>query len=109
MELYVRKGVVPPPPPMGSGKIQVGAQTTPSPGGAGAPARQFGPRRSAGFSSHRRGSQLNDDLSFYGGVQFGCLPAACALLYSVRAGAICLMIAPSRAPSVGWLDKNSGG
>ena len=41
MELYVRKGVVPPPPPMGSGQIQVGAQTTPSPGGgaggAGAP------------------------------------------------------------------------
>lgn len=36
MELYVRKGVVPPPPPMGSGQIQVGAQSTPSPGGGGA-------------------------------------------------------------------------
>jgi hypothetical protein len=35
MELYVRKGVVPPPPPMGSGQIQVGAQTTPQPGGGG--------------------------------------------------------------------------
>jgi hypothetical protein len=34
MELYVRKGVVAPPPPMGSGKIQVGASTT-SPGGSG--------------------------------------------------------------------------
>jgi hypothetical protein len=33
MELYVRKGVVAPPPPMGSGKIQVGAQSTPSPSG----------------------------------------------------------------------------
>jgi hypothetical protein len=33
MELYVRKGVVPPPPPMGSGQIQVGAQSTPPPGG----------------------------------------------------------------------------
>jgi hypothetical protein len=33
MELYVRKGVVPPPPPMGSGQIQVGAQSTPPPSG----------------------------------------------------------------------------
>jgi hypothetical protein len=41
MELYVRKGVVAPPPPMGSGQIQVGGQSTPQPsggaGGAGAP------------------------------------------------------------------------
>jgi len=41
MELYVRKGVVAPPPPMGAGQIQVGAQTTPPPsgsaGGAGPP------------------------------------------------------------------------
>lgn len=35
MELYVRKGVVAPPPPIGSGKIQVGATSTPSPGGGG--------------------------------------------------------------------------
>jgi len=35
IELYVRKGVVPPPPPMGSGQIQVGAQSTPQPGGGG--------------------------------------------------------------------------
>jgi hypothetical protein len=33
MELYVRRGVVPPPPPMGSGQIQVGAQSTPPPSG----------------------------------------------------------------------------
>jgi len=42
MELYVRKGVVPPPPPMGSGQIQVGAQNPAPPsggaaGGAGGP------------------------------------------------------------------------
>ena len=41
MELYVRQGVVAPPPPMGSGQIQVGAQSTPptsgGTGGAGAP------------------------------------------------------------------------
>ena len=36
MELYVRKGVVAPPPPMGSGQIQVGAQTTAQSGGGGA-------------------------------------------------------------------------
>jgi hypothetical protein len=35
MELYVRKGVVAPPPPMGSGKIQVGASTTSPGGGSG--------------------------------------------------------------------------
>jgi len=35
MELYVRKGVVAPPPPMGSGQIQVGAQSTPAPSGGG--------------------------------------------------------------------------
>ena len=50
MELYVRKGVVPPPPPMGSGKIQVGAQATPSPGGAGTP--QGNPAQGAPPASH---------------------------------------------------------
>ena len=43
MELYVRKGVVPPPPPMGSGQIQVGAQSTPSPGGGSGGAGAGGP------------------------------------------------------------------
>jgi hypothetical protein len=47
MELYVRKGVVAPPPPMGSGQIQVGAQSTPTPsggsGGAGAGAAAGAP------------------------------------------------------------------
>jgi hypothetical protein len=31
IELYVRRGVVAPPPPMGPGKIQVGDQNTASP------------------------------------------------------------------------------
>lgn len=35
IELYVRKGVVPPPPPVGSGQIQVGAQSAQQTGGAG--------------------------------------------------------------------------
>jgi len=35
MELYVRAGVVPPPPPMGAGQIQVGAQNTSSSGAVG--------------------------------------------------------------------------
>jgi hypothetical protein len=46
IELYVRRGVVAPPPPMGSGQIQVGAQSTPPPGGgaggAGGPAAAQG-------------------------------------------------------------------
>lgn len=48
IELYVRKGVVPPPPPMGSGKIQVGTQT-PAGGvaGSGAPAAQGAPAQSS--------------------------------------------------------------
>ena len=58
MELYVRKGVVPPPPPMGSGKIQVGAQT-PSGGVAasgagasqGAPAQGSAPVSNLGNAS----------------------------------------------------------
>jgi len=50
MELYVRKGVVPPPPPMGSGQIQVGAQapsTSTGAGGAGAPPGNSGSGNSA--------------------------------------------------------------
>jgi hypothetical protein len=54
MELYVRKGVVPPPPPMGSGQIQVGAQSTPSPGGgsSGAGAPQANPAQGPASASH---------------------------------------------------------
>ena len=54
-------------------------------------------------------AQYNEMHAAQGGVQFGCFPAACALLYSVRAGAIALMIALVRVPSDGWLDRNSGG
>jgi hypothetical protein len=51
MELYVRKGVVPPPPPMGSGQIQVGAQSTPPPGGGAGGAPQANSPQSAGPAS----------------------------------------------------------
>ncbi len=57
MELYVRKGVVPPPPPIGSGKIQVGAQSTPSPGGkgSGAGAPQGNSAQGTGSASNLNG------------------------------------------------------
>jgi hypothetical protein len=58
IELYVRKGVVPPPPPMGSGTIQVGAQSTPSPSGGGGAAggSQGSPAQGAQPASHLRDS-----------------------------------------------------
>ena len=61
MELYVRKGVVSPPPPMGSGQIQVGAQTTPAPGGGagGAGAPQGNSPQSAGPASRVNGVDRN--------------------------------------------------
>ena len=61
MELYVRKGVVPPPPPMGSGQIQVGAQTTPAPGGGagGAGTPQGNSPQSAGPASRVNGVDRN--------------------------------------------------
>ena len=60
MELYVRKGVVPPPPPMGSGQIQVGAQSTPQPrcGGAGTGATASKSGQATAPAS--QASQLND-------------------------------------------------
>jgi hypothetical protein len=61
IELYVRKGVVPPPPPMGSGQIQVGAQTTPAPGGGagGAGTPQGNSPQSAGPASRVNGVDRN--------------------------------------------------
>jgi hypothetical protein len=57
IELYVRKGVVAPPPPVGSGQIQVGAQSTPTPGGSSGGA---GSRAAPSNSGPVTSSQTND-------------------------------------------------
>jgi hypothetical protein len=50
MELYVRKGVVAPPPPIGAGQIKVGAQTASPGGGIGATGSSVGPPQGPGPS-----------------------------------------------------------
>ena len=62
MELYVRKGVLPPPPPMGSGKIQVGAQSTPSPGGGGGTTQGNAAQGSSGQGNSARGAPSSSHL-----------------------------------------------
>jgi hypothetical protein len=62
MELYVRKGVVAPPPPMGSGQIQVGSQSTPPPSGGTGGAGKGAPPAPSGNSAQgaASASQLTD-------------------------------------------------